>query len=80
MLSYIARNEKSKICNLNKNTPTYDVKFADSPVRVIELNFGTRAANSMLKSIDAHLDIISAPSPTIWNTEGPSKNASKMIN
>ena len=48
MVSYIARSFKSKISDLTKNTPAYDVKFSAPPEREIDLNFGTGAAGSML--------------------------------
>ena len=60
MVSYTGRRGQSIISNLTKNTPTYDVKFAVLPVRKIDLNFGTGAANSILESIVAYLDIMSA--------------------
>ena len=60
MVSYIARSGKSTISNLNKNTPTYDIKFSAPPVREIDLNIGTGVASSMLESIVAHSDIMSA--------------------
>ena len=60
MVSYITRSGKSTIRNLTENTPTYDVKFAAPPVRENDLNFGTKAAISMLESTVAHSDIMSA--------------------
>ena len=60
MVSYIVRSGQSKISNFNINTPTYDVKFSALHVRQIDMNFSTGAAVSMLESIVAHLDIMSA--------------------
>ena len=54
---------------LTKNTPTYDVKFSASPVREINLNFGTDAAISILEYIVTHLDIMSARDRIAKNLE-----------
>ena len=58
MVSYIVRSKQSTISSLTKNTPTYGVKFAAPPVREINLNFGTGAAESMLESTIAHSNIM----------------------
>ena len=57
------------ISYLTKNTPTYDVKFSALPVKEINLNIGTGVAGSMLVSIDAHSDIISAQDSIAKNLE-----------
>ena len=60
MVSYITRSGKSTVSDLIKNTPTYDVKFSALPVREIDLDFDTVAVGSMMRSIFASLDIMSA--------------------
>ena len=54
---------------MTENTPTYDVKFAALPVREIDLNFSTGAAGSMLESIVAYYDIMSARDRIAKNRE-----------
>ena len=48
MVIYIVMSGKLTISNYTKNIPIDDVKFAAPPVREINLNFGTGAAESTL--------------------------------